>query len=48
MEDEFGLPYHLETTNTYPSFAAGLRKRMDRSKETEKVLACTGSGAHGA
>lgn len=38
MEDEFGLPYHLETANTYPSFAARLRKRMEASKQTEKVL----------
>jgi hypothetical protein len=37
MEDEFGLPYHLETANTYPSFAARLHKRMEASKETEKV-----------
>lgn len=36
MEDEFGLPYHLETGNTYPSFAKGLRKRMDNMKQTEK------------
>lgn len=41
MEDEFGLPYHLETAKTYPSFAAGLQSRIDRAKETEKVLTCT-------
>lgn len=40
MEDEFGLPHHLETANTYPSFAARLRKRMEASKQTEKVLHC--------
>jgi hypothetical protein len=42
MEDEFGLPYHLETANTYPTFAARLRKRMEQSKQTEKVTrACS-------
>ena len=45
MEDEFGLPHHLETANTYPTFAARLRNRMEASKQTEKVLhACSGSG----
>ena len=37
MEDEFALPPHLKCEATYPSFAAGLQRRVDKSKETEKV-----------
>lgn len=37
MEDEFALPPHLKCEATYPSFAAGLQRRMDTMKETEQV-----------
>lgn len=45
MEDEFALPYHLETGNTYPSFAKGLRKRMDNMKQTDKVSLLSSAAA---
>lgn len=40
MEDEFALPPHLKCEATYPSFAAGLQRRMDTMKETEQVRGC--------